>query len=219
VRLTAPISEAGFRPGTNVTVAATASSTSGIARVEFFAGATLLGVDTTAPYTASWSAAAVGEYSLTAVAYDTTGISATSSPVHIYVLEDPGAPPTVEITSPLDGESITAPTQVIGSVSSPALRDWTLEYRRLGDECGVWLRLAQGSSDVANASLGTFDPTLLLNGHYELKLSARDRFGDYLLHDFARRSRGRHEGRAFRRGIPGSAGASRWDSAHRRAHV
>jgi hypothetical protein len=26
-------------------------------------------------------------------------------------------------------------------------------------------------------ALATFDPTLLINGHYELRLSARDRFG------------------------------------------
>src|SRR5678816_359583 len=65
----------------------------------------------------------------------------------------------------------------IGTVASPALRDWILDYRRIGGDCGDWARLAQGTSEVNDASLGTFDPTLLLNGLYELKLKARDRFG------------------------------------------
>src|SRR4029077_423509 len=52
---------------------------------DFYAGTNLVGTDSTAPYTASWSNVPAGNYTLTAVATDNGGLSATSSPVGIAV--------------------------------------------------------------------------------------------------------------------------------------
>jgi M6 family metalloprotease-like protein len=58
-----------------VVVTATASSDNSIAQVEFFVNTTSLGIDTTAPYTASWdsSAANIGAYTIKAVVTDSLG--------------------------------------------------------------------------------------------------------------------------------------------------
>ena len=86
-----------------------------------------------------------------------------------------GPPPTVTIASPAHGAAVTQPTNVIGTVASEALQRWTLEYRAAGG--GSWTSLGSGTEPVTGATLGSLDPTLLLNGLYELRLSATDMVG------------------------------------------
>jgi endoglucanase len=73
-------------PGT-LTLTATATDNVGVARVEFFDGATLLTTDNTAPFTTSVSLTAAnnGSHSYTARATDTTGNSRTSTAVTVTV--------------------------------------------------------------------------------------------------------------------------------------
>ena len=86
VALTMPASGATYTAPATVTVSAAASDSDGtIARVDFYAGSTLIGTDTTAPYNASWTNVAAGTYSLTAVATDDGNASTTSAPVSITV--------------------------------------------------------------------------------------------------------------------------------------
>jgi hypothetical protein len=82
VSLTSPANGGSYRRGT-LTLAATASDAgSGVARVAFYDGATLLGTDTSAPYQYSWNTrrVALGQHTLTAVATDAAGNSTTSTP-------------------------------------------------------------------------------------------------------------------------------------------
>jgi regulation of enolase protein 1 (concanavalin A-like superfamily) len=75
-----------FTAPASITLTATASDPDGqIARVEFFNGSTRLNTDTTAPYSFTWSSVPGGTYTLTAVAYDNEGASATSAPVSVTV--------------------------------------------------------------------------------------------------------------------------------------
>ena len=69
---------AGNAP-TPVALAASASDTDGIARVEFFNGAAKVGEDTTAPYQFNWAGVAAGSYTITAKATDTVGSTTTST--------------------------------------------------------------------------------------------------------------------------------------------
>jgi lysophospholipase L1-like esterase len=87
VTLTAP--GPGTLPvGMPIDLAADASGgTVAIASVEFFSGATSLGVVTQAPFALSWPDAPAGSTTLTAVATDTTTAAATSAPVQIVVGE------------------------------------------------------------------------------------------------------------------------------------
>jgi subtilisin family serine protease len=70
-----------------VTVSANASDNVGVSKVEFFAGTTLIGSDTTAPYGISWNTTGVvnGAYSLTAKAYDAAGNVGNSPVVSVSV--------------------------------------------------------------------------------------------------------------------------------------
>jgi hypothetical protein len=86
VSLTAPASGATFTAPASITLTATASDTDGtIARVDFYAGSTLLGSDSTTPYSWSWTNVLAGSYSLTAVARDSGGATTVSSTRDITV--------------------------------------------------------------------------------------------------------------------------------------
>ncbi|MEO8435564.1 MAG: PKD domain-containing protein [Pyrinomonadaceae bacterium] len=85
--------------------------------------------------------------------------------------------PAVEITSPADGDELTAPAIVNGSVSHGT---WALEYSLNSDDGAanqVWTETARGEGPVMNGPLGTLDPTLMLNGIYSLRLKATDAYG------------------------------------------
>jgi uncharacterized protein (TIGR03118 family) len=87
VTITAPTP--GDVSGTT-TVSASAADDVGIASVQFFAGATSLGTDTTAPYSVQWNTTAfTGTQQLTAVARDGAGNSTTSSAVQVNVVVAP----------------------------------------------------------------------------------------------------------------------------------
>jgi len=84
--------------------------------------------------------------------------------------------PALEITSPTNTQQVMAPSAILGSVSSPVIASWELQYR-LVEGATNWLVLGTGSTSVADGELGTLDPTLLLNGTYELRLVAADLAG------------------------------------------
>lgn len=65
----------------NITVSASASDASGIARVEFWVGATRIASDSSSPYSVNWNARryALGNHTITARAFDTAGNSADAS--------------------------------------------------------------------------------------------------------------------------------------------
>ncbi|HVG07850.1 MAG TPA: RHS repeat-associated core domain-containing protein [Thermoanaerobaculia bacterium] len=87
-----------------------------------------------------------------------------------------GSDSGVEIAQPAQLAEITAPVSVIGTVRGQSLSEWELRYRSL--DGGDWVTIAAGTGPVTSAPLGTFDPTLLLNGLYEIELSALDADGD-----------------------------------------
>jgi hypothetical protein len=86
VALTSPADGDQFAPGSTIVLSATGADVDGaLAQVEFFRGATSLGVDTTSPYAASWTSATPGVYTLTARATDDRGAGTTSSPITVRV--------------------------------------------------------------------------------------------------------------------------------------
>jgi RHS repeat-associated protein len=96
-------------------------------------------------------------------------------------------PPTVAVSSPADGASITTRTPIVGSVSADST--WRVEYSLNGHEgsgvAPVWVALASGSGPVNNGLLATFDPTLLLNGVYAVRLVATDVAGQTSVSTFS----------------------------------
>ncbi|AKN70776.1 cellulose 1,4-beta-cellobiosidase [Streptomyces sp. PBH53] len=89
--LTSPSAGAVYTQGEAVPLAATAAAAdnASISKVEFYDDTTLLGTDTSAPYTLSVSTLTAGSHSLVAKAYDSLGASAASTPVGITVASGP----------------------------------------------------------------------------------------------------------------------------------
>ena len=73
--------------GTALAIAANAADSDGqVVRVDFYAGKTLVGSDTTAPYALAWTPGKTGSYSLKAVAVDNAGAKGSSVLVGISVV-------------------------------------------------------------------------------------------------------------------------------------
>lgn len=83
-----------------------------------------------------------------------------------------GPPPVVEITGPAEADRVTAPIAVTGNVTSASAVTWTTEYQLVGDS--TWTTIDTGSATGANVTFGTLDPTMLLNGLYEVRVRAVD---------------------------------------------
>ncbi len=116
VAVTSPTT--GTTVGATVTVTATASDDIGVVSVQFLLDGAALGeADTTAPYEVAWptGGAANGAHTLAAVARDAAGHESTST-ISVAVLNDTAAP-TVAITSPTNGNTLSGTVTVTASAA------------------------------------------------------------------------------------------------------
>src|SRR5439155_1547648 len=99
-------------------VSASASDNVGVVGVQFLLDGAALGAeDTTSPYSVSWNTANTsnGSHTLTATARDAAGNRTTSAGVTVTVSNAPPpdtTPPTVSITSPAGGATVSGTTSV-----------------------------------------------------------------------------------------------------------
>jgi len=105
-----------------------------------------------------------GEYTFTLSATD--GELESSDSVTISVLEGS----SLEIINLQDGDEVTSPMGIIARVIPTGLQSYQLEYRASGKS--QWIVLGEGVDPVLDAVVGTLDPTMLMNGLYEMRLSA-----------------------------------------------
>jgi RHS repeat-associated protein len=124
--------------------------------------------------TATFGAVGVYDLRLTATqGYDnaTGDVTVTVNPHGTTQGPPPSCPtPTVALSSPNDGSELTTRTDVIGSVSGG---NWALQYVLGGDESSSPpVTICSGTGPVDNARLCAFDPTLLVNGTYSLRLTS-----------------------------------------------
>ncbi len=138
VNLLSPTNDSSFPAPADILIYANATDPDGFVRsVEFFENGSSLGVVTNNPMSGSpvnpfhflWSAVPAGDYALTAVATDNGGLTSTSPPVNITVTQGPALtnhPPVVVITAPTNGQTFTAPANVLISadVSDPDPNDF-----------------------------------------------------------------------------------------------
>jgi hypothetical protein len=102
VSITAPTAGTSYLVGDVVNIAATAADADGsVASVEFFVNGVSVGVDNTAPYTATYTAAGIGSKAITARATDNLGAQTTSAAVNVTVGSNNA--PTVSVTAPSNG--------------------------------------------------------------------------------------------------------------------
>ncbi len=85
VAITSPATDTVLVSPAVLTITANATDNGSVAKVEFFRGTTKLGEDSAAPFTFDWVSPGPGVHTLTAVATDDDGDTATSAPVDIRV--------------------------------------------------------------------------------------------------------------------------------------
>lgn len=115
VRLTAPANGSQHAEGTVVVLAATAADVDGqVTKVEFFDGATLLGTDTSSPYSVNWSNGSVGTHNLTAIATDDSLATKNSAAITVTITSiTNNIPPTAAISAPANDATYTAGDPIV----------------------------------------------------------------------------------------------------------
>jgi hypothetical protein len=86
--------------------------------------------------------------------------------------------PLAEIIEPLNGSCVCGLFDVYGTAADPddGLGQWELEYRKLFDP--TWMPVANGTNEVVNDYLATWDTTTLGDGIYLLRLKVTNACGD-----------------------------------------
>ncbi len=150
-----------------VTLSASAGDTNEITQVEFLRGTTVLGTDTTSPYSINFDTTTVtdGNYSFTARATDSAGRTASSTAASATV---DNSAPTVAITSPANGSYARQSITVSANAS---------------DTNGVVLVIfsVDGTvfaSDSTNAYSVVLNTTTLTEGAHTLTATAIDTAGN-----------------------------------------
>ncbi len=111
ISLTSPTSGAAYGRLQPISLTATASDPDGsVALVEFRDGGSIIATDNGAPWSFSWTNAPFGTHTLVAHAIDDGGGVSQSAPISITVTS---LPPTVELTSPAHGATVTAGASVV----------------------------------------------------------------------------------------------------------
>lgn len=88
ISLTSPSAGQTVGLGKNLALSADATSlTSGIKQVDFMVNGAVVATDTTAPYSANWTPAAIGQFTISAQAIDLAGSTALSDAAAVTVVE------------------------------------------------------------------------------------------------------------------------------------
>ena len=168
VALTSPSPGSPYTIGTGLTVAANATSSTGlISSVQFFVNGAVLSSKNTTPYNAPWNPGAAGAYTITALATDDSGNQTLSAPLLVTLV--PNAAPTVALTGPPTGTTVIAGT-VVNLASAAADADGTVASVRF---------LANGNL-VGTATAAPFSVswTPTAAGAYNVTAQATDNSGN-----------------------------------------
>ncbi|AJQ96673.1 choice-of-anchor A family protein [Gynuella sunshinyii] len=117
------------------------------------------------------SATDAGIHSVSVQVSDGTTTILEASSYSVRVPQDNNAP-VVSLNAPDIDSIISAPADVIGSVSDDNLYRYRVMISPKGQQ--AWQTIAEGSSNVSDAKVATLDPTMLINGQYDIVLYAED---------------------------------------------
>ena len=156
-----------------VTVAADASESGGqITQVQFqLDGNALGGPVTQSPYQISWdtTTASNGTHTLTAIATDSAGNTATSAPVTITVSNGP-APPVVALTAPANGATVSGTVSVSANATDNGGSIAQVQFQLDGSALGT--PVTQSPYQIS------WDTTAVSNGSHTLTAVATNNSGD-----------------------------------------
>jgi hypothetical protein len=174
VELTSPA--AGATVSGSITVGASASDDVAVVGVQFKVnGANIEGEDTSAPYSVSWDTTKVsnGSHTLSAVARDAAGNTASSQ--RTVTVSNASAPPgdtsapTVELTSPAAGATVSSSIAVAANASDN-VGVVGVQFKVNGTNLG--------SEDTTAPYSVSWDTTKVSNGSHTLSAVARDAAGN-----------------------------------------
>lgn len=159
--------------GESVVLLVQATDNVGVTNVTLTLDGTRLPLDATNRVTVPTTHA--GQILLVATATDSAGNTSTSTrTITVVDLSDVDAP-FVDILTPIDGDTLTALTDVIGTVTDDNLLYYTLSVAPIGSQ--TFTEIIRGIQSVESASLGQFDPSAFANDSYVLRLTAFDAGG------------------------------------------
>ena len=167
VALTAPNTCGPFSAAGPITIAADAKSKLlSVARVDFFAGSTLVGSANASPFTVTWAQPTAGTQILSAVGYDSRGLSTTSASMRVPITGN--QPPTATLTAPAAGSTfwIGQTVTLAANASDPDGSVAKVDFFASGTNVGT------ATSPSYQVS---WSPTIA--GTYQLKAVATDNAG------------------------------------------
>jgi subtilisin family serine protease len=152
-----------------VTFTADAADHVGVTKVIFYRGSTVIGSDTTAPYSIAWSSRTVvnASYTFTARAYDAAGNTGDATPITL-VVGNPNRPPVTAVTSPAANAVLKNTVSLIASATDDPPGVARVEFH-VG---GVLV-----ATDTAAPWSVNWDSRTLPNGSYTLISRAIDTEG------------------------------------------
>ena len=160
--------------GTAMTLSATAADSDGnITGVEFLDGSTVLGQDTSSPYSLSWTPGTAGTHTLTARATDNGGAVTTSSAVSVSVTTPAGPDaqaPVLSLTAPANLATGLTGTLALTATATDNVGVAGVEFQVDGTIVGTEDTTAPYSASVATASYAS--------GQHVVRARARDAAGN-----------------------------------------
>ncbi len=161
--------EAATVSGASVTITATPTDTQGIAKVQFWAGATYLGFDNTAPYSKTFNSTAFanGPLVVKAKAID-WGNNSADDTATVTVNNADAIPPGVALTSPVEAESVSGTITITATASDnfgiSKVRFWV---------DGIYLGF-----DATAAYTRSWNSASVANGAHQIKVQSVDNVGN-----------------------------------------
>lgn len=120
---------------------------------------------------ATWAATGTGRHTVTAVVSDSE--DTVTETAYVTILDDSDTvAPVVTLEGPEEGSIITAPTDIIATIQDDNLAVYEVIITPKGKD--QWQTIAEGTTSQISAPVATFDPSLLMNGQYDVAILALD---------------------------------------------
>ena len=161
--------------GVALLLSATASDSDGtVAKVDFFDGATLLGTDTSSPFTFNWTPATDGVHSVTARATDDSNAATTSTAVAVAISPAGGGdtqPPVATLTLPANFANGLTGTVNLEATATDNIGVAGVEFQIDGVSIGL--------EDVTAPYQASVNAAAHVSGQHIVRARARDSAGNF----------------------------------------
>ncbi|NQU09335.1 RHS repeat protein, partial [bacterium] len=164
--------------GDSVTLTVTTADNVGVTATQLRVGQSILGLD--AQGSATFLATEPGEFTAVATAWDAVGNEGQASVDFVFFFDPVASGDTTPPVAAFDNPGVTAiailPGNIIGTATDDNFLRYTLELSARGQD--AFAEFAVAEQQVSDGILGIFDPTILENGYYDVRLTAFDKSGN-----------------------------------------